>query len=82
MTSTIGVNLGFSGSRRLGRAERKREIWVCKIHVKSDPLAYPLKNAAKPNFIPPELRTLDTESVGFLSVFGQCSVYGENFVFL
>ena len=50
--------------------------------MKSDLLAYPLKNAAKPNFIPPELRTLDTESVGFLSVSGQCGVYGENFVFL
>lgn len=53
-----------------------------QIHVKSDLSAYPLKKAAKPNFIPVELGTLDPESVGFLSVSRQCRVYGDNFVFL
>ena len=78
----MGVNLGISGSRRLGRAELKREMSVCPIRVRPDLSAYPHNNAAKPNFISPELRALDNESVGLLSVSGQCGVYGENFVFL
>ena len=62
---TIGVNLGFSGSRRLGRAERKRKMSVCQIRLKSDLSSYPLKNPAKPNFIPSESGHLTTKALGF-----------------
>ena len=49
--------------------------------VKSDLSAYPLNTTAKPNFIPPEVRALDDESVGFLWVSGECGVYGATFAF-
>ncbi|MCE2414493.1 hypothetical protein J4G07_10830 [Candidatus Poribacteria bacterium] len=69
-------------SRRLGRAERKKKTRGCQIRLKSDLSAYPRNTAAKPNFIPPEVWALHKENVGFHSVFGQCGVSGNNFVFL
>ncbi|MCE2416515.1 hypothetical protein J4G07_21255 [Candidatus Poribacteria bacterium] len=50
-----------------------------QIRLKSDLSAYSLNTAAKPNFIPTQMWALDDESVGFLSVSGQCGAYGATF---
>ena len=73
--------LRFQQCCRLGRAERKKKMWVFQIGVKPDLSSYPLKDSAKPNFIPLELPALQNKSVGFHSVSGWCGMYGEIWFF-
>ena len=80
---TIGVNLGFPWSRRLGRTELRRWMSVFQAHVKSNMLPYTtLTNRVKPNFIPLYSRILHKESVGFHSVSVWFGMYRENLIFL
>ena len=62
---TIGVNLGISCSRRLGRTALRRQILVVQTPLKSNRLSYTLKNTVKSNFIPSELRHFRTKELGF-----------------
>ena len=62
---TIGVNLGISCSRRLGRTALRRQMLVVQTPLKSNRLSYTLKNTVKPNFIPSELRHFRTKELGF-----------------